>query len=350
MAISPRLCLQPILSTNGVPSNGALVYVYEPGTTTKINLFTDSGLSSGAENPMVADSGFVPLRFMATQAYKLVVTTSAGGSLSYYNGDNIDPGIPVGTGVLALVNGGTGGSTPTAARTNIEAAGSAEVADLAAEVAGLAGAIGSTERTGIATGTTDQRPASPEFGDIRANSTLTAYEAYTGAAWKKFALEDAIDNTYFAANSIAFPLQRSRTTSTATTAISASIPVDTSIPQIGEGTEIFSVSFTPRSASSVIVLDAKVRGSIPGGGTVVVAAFKDSDANAIAATYASSDAAAAASGVIHFRAEVSAASTSARTYSLRAGTSTGTFTLNNGSNNLGGLMQSDLIITEILAI
>lgn len=192
MAISPRLCLQPILDTNGVPSNGALVYVYEPGTTTKISLYTDSGLTAGAANPMVASSGFVPLRFMATQAYKLVVTTSAGASLSHYNGDNIDPGIPIGTGVLAIANGGTGAATAGAALAALGAATASEVSDLASEVSALAGAAASSEKTQIGTGTTAQRPSTPSDGQIRRNTTIPQYEGYDGSGWRKFLLETDI--------------------------------------------------------------------------------------------------------------------------------------------------------------
>ncbi len=78
--------------------------------------------------------------------------------------------------------------------------------------------------------------------------------------------------------------------------------------------------------------------------------FRTANANAIAATYQSVDAASVALSAIPLRAEVSSSSTSARTYTVRVGTSSGTFTLNNGSNNLGGLMQSDLIISEVLAV
>jgi hypothetical protein len=184
MAISPRLCLLPILDTNGVPISGAKVYIYAAGTTTPLSLYTDNTLSTGADNPIIATQGFVPLRFMATASYKIVVTTSAGAAVTGYDGDNIDPGVAIGSGALAIANGGTASTTAAAARTALAAAASTDMATAQSDISNLQTWSGYnlTTQTKVANGTTAQRPGSPTFG-IRWNSTTSRYETHDGSNW-----------------------------------------------------------------------------------------------------------------------------------------------------------------------
>lgn len=175
---------------NGVPMSGAKIYVYDVGTTTAKSLFSDKDLGVSAANPIVTDSsGRHDMRYIATGSYKVVVKTSA--DVSVYTRDNIDGRIPVGSGALAIANGGTSATTANGALAALGAATAAEVADLAADVAALAGAAASTEKTHIATGTTAQRPASPVAGDIRHNTTTTKYEGYIGGGFDNMMLESA---------------------------------------------------------------------------------------------------------------------------------------------------------------
>jgi hypothetical protein len=184
MAISPRLCLLPILDTNGNPITGAKIYIYAAGTTTPLSLYTDYTLSTGAVNPIVATQGFVPLRFMATASYKIVVTTSAGASVTGYDGDNIDPGVAVGSGALPIANGGTASTTAAAARTALAAAASTDMATAQSDISNLQTWSGYnlTTQTKLANGTTGQRPGSPTYA-IRWNSTTSRYELYDGSNW-----------------------------------------------------------------------------------------------------------------------------------------------------------------------
>jgi hypothetical protein len=175
------------VDSNGVPLNGALVYVYDVGTTTPKSVFSDTALTVSAANPIVCDAyGLHDMRYIATGSYKIVVKTSAGSTV--YTRDNIDGRVPVGSGALAIANGGTGATSAVAALTALGAATASEVADLAADVASLAGAASSSEKTQIATGTTAQRPATPADGQIRRNTTIPHYEGYDGAAstYRKF--------------------------------------------------------------------------------------------------------------------------------------------------------------------
>lgn len=184
MAVEVITSHEQICDSNGVPVSGALVYIYDVGTTTPKTVYSDPGLDPGdaASNPITCDSsGRHDVRYIATGSYKYVVKTAAGASI--YTRDEVDGRIPVGSGALAIANGGTSATTASGALAALGAATAAEVADLAADVASLAGAAASTEKTQLAVGTTAQRPASPAVGQVRWNSTTSELEAYDGSSW-----------------------------------------------------------------------------------------------------------------------------------------------------------------------
>lgn len=194
MAIAVFGPLHQFLDNSGTPLNGGTVTVQDAGTTNSRNIYTDTALSVGATNPIPLDSAGRSTQGMiytAATAYKLILKNSAGSTIR--TEDNIDPGVPVGAGFLAIANGGTGATNAATALSNLGGVSAATVADLEADVAALAGAASSTEKTSIAVGTTAQRPASPAVGDIRYNTTIGDYEAYTGSsAWSAVILaEDA---------------------------------------------------------------------------------------------------------------------------------------------------------------
>lgn len=190
MAIAVPTSLIQQFDNSGNVLNGGSVTVYEDNSTTLISLFSDDGLSSSAANPITLDSaGRHAMRYFSGQSYKLVIKNSAGTTL--VTRDDIDPGIPIGSGVLAIANGGTGASTAGAAVTALGAATQSSVDDLAADVAALAGAASSVEKTHIATGTTAQRPASPTEGDIRRNTTTGEWEAYSNT-WEELAIQTEV--------------------------------------------------------------------------------------------------------------------------------------------------------------
>lgn len=174
--------------SEGNPLDGGSVTVYQAGTTTTIQLYNDDDLAGGHEtsNPItLLSDGRHAITYFSTQAYKVLVKDSSGNTI--YTRDNIDPGVPVGTGALPIANGGTGATSAPTALSNLGAATAAELADLSTEVAALSGALASTEKTHIATGTTAQRPASPIEGDIRRNTTTARWEAYNGTSWQNLA-------------------------------------------------------------------------------------------------------------------------------------------------------------------
>jgi hypothetical protein len=181
--------------SNGDPISGAKVYVYNVGTTTLRSIYSNTGLTTAAANPIVCDSaGRHDMRYTATGSYKIVVKTST--DVTVYTRDNIDGSIPVGgSGILAIANGGTGASTAPTALANLGGVTSAEFSDLSAEVAALSGALGSSEKTHIATGTTAQRPVTPVQGDGRWNTSLGGFgelEFYDGTNWRQFSAAQPI--------------------------------------------------------------------------------------------------------------------------------------------------------------
>jgi hypothetical protein len=142
-------------------------------------------------------------------------------------------------------------------------------------------------------------------------------------------------------------------TKTASSAASAStattIPFDTSIPQNSEGANIFSVSITPRNASSIIEIEGVLYMEAANGAGVelIAALFLDNAASAIFA--ASTEAVSNGVVALPFTHEHTASTTSEHIYALRYGADTGSARLNTGSgNNLGGVMRSWLRVKERL--
>ena len=154
MAISPWTCFEQLTTDAMVPLNGGSVTVYLAGTTTPVSLFTADDLTGAAANPIVLDSaGRSAMRYMAAAKYKTLIKDSSGNPIKTH--DNIDPAVPLGTGVLAIANGGTGATTGAGAIVNLGGATSAEVAAIAATQAAFASTplITSTD-TGTAQGPT----------------------------------------------------------------------------------------------------------------------------------------------------------------------------------------------------
>src|SRR5512139_275744 len=118
MAIAVYTSLQQLSDNSGDPLNGGSVTVYQATTTTPISLYTDTGLSSSTTNPITLDAyGRHAITYFSAQAYKVLVKDSAGATI--YTRDNIDPGVPIGTGALAIANGGTGATSASAALSNL---------------------------------------------------------------------------------------------------------------------------------------------------------------------------------------------------------------------------------------
>jgi hypothetical protein len=144
-----------------------------------------------------------------------------------------------------------------------------------------------------------------------------------------------------------FVVQRVGTSVQAVTASSTNIPYDDTIPQSTEGVEVMTQAITPKSANNVLVIDVTVFSSGASISQGTCALFKDSGANAVAASACASSTSDAA--VTHkIRYAVVAGSTAATTYRVRVGQSTGNVTFNGSSSAriFGGVAASSIIITE----
>jgi hypothetical protein len=125
---------------------------------------------------------------------------------------------------------------------------------------------------------------------------------------------------------------------------------DDSIPQNTEGTEMIACAYTPKSATSKLVVDVLIPFAVSATANVVAALFRDSTANAIAAEVITMNSSGYRSQV-RLRAIVTASSTSETTFKVRMGLDSGTLTVNGsaGARLWGGVAQAGITITEIKA-
>lgn len=128
--------------------------------------------------------------------------------------------------------------------------------------------------------------------------------------------------------------------------------LDDTIPQSSEGDQYMSQAITPHSTANVIKVEHKgvYASSAGGGGTMIVALFKDSVANALGSVYqywpGANQTKLAALDVM-----LLAGTTSAVTYKIRSGLSaagTTTFNGHGGARYFAGVMASTLYVTEIM--
>ncbi len=124
------------------------------------------------------------------------------------------------------------------------------------------------------------------------------------------------------------------------------IPADDTIPQNTEGDEYMTLAITPTKSTNKLKISVVFIGSPSTGGRVTVALFQDSTVNAFAA--AISNPGATEPVTIAFTHTMVAGTTSATTFKVRAGNTSGTLTFNGdaASRQLGGVLASSTIISE----
>ena len=140
-------------------------------------------------------------------------------------------------------------------------------------------------------------------------------------------------------------LQFASDQSTNTTS-STTIPQDSTAPTISEGAEVFSISFTPTASTSSLLIQASFQlASNANAKYAVWALFEDS--TCIGAWSDQIDF--SNNGMVaSFNVVRSASSTSARTYSVRAGVTSGTIYIGDiYQNNYGGLNANYMTIQEM---
>jgi len=129
------------------------------------------------------------------------------------------------------------------------------------------------------------------------------------------------------------------------------IPYDNTIPQITEGTQFLSLAITPTSATSKLYINIVLNtanSAVTSG--VSIALFQDSTVNALAASNAVV-VAAGNTNTMSCNYFMISGTTSSTTFTVRAGSNTGTFTLNGtaGVGLMGGVASSSITITEVSA-
>lgn len=146
-------------------------------------------------------------------------------------------------------------------------------------------------------------------------------------------------------------LQSVMGTYAANTNIATVIPPDDTIPQIGEGTEIISVSLTPLSATSKFRCRFQGWGSTSlTPGSITAAIFKDSVADALTAGVVTNS---TTGYLVHIGLEVEfvPGDTAAHTVSVRVGpSSAGNMRLNGtvaGGRLYGGAAAATLVVEEV---
>lgn len=144
MAVNGAQPFIKVTDSNGEPIVGAKLHVYEAGTTTDRNIYSDSGLSAAMTNPLAGAnasnaSGDFPRFYMQPGTYKLRAVTSSDTLIWEY--DNIDTGTSAGAGALPIASGGTGATTAAAARTNLGAASASEVSELSEQIADFSASL-----------------------------------------------------------------------------------------------------------------------------------------------------------------------------------------------------------------
>lgn len=141
-------------------------------------------------------------------------------------------------------------------------------------------------------------------------------------------------------------LQQVRTNKVTLQSITSSIPNDDTKPQITEGDQVLSLAITPKSSTSVLVIEFIAMGTTSGTAFVTTALFEAANTNAIQVSVLSSSGAAWATwNLLKY---VTSGTTSAQTYSVRMGISANTLNINGfgGARFYGGSAETELIITE----
>jgi len=136
------------------------------------------------------------------------------------------------------------------------------------------------------------------------------------------------------------------TSTTGTTAI----PEDDTIPQNTEGDEYMTQAITPNNSSNTLIIQVVCHVSNATNTELAAALFQDSTANALAAGKDEPGAGGTMQGIV-FTHKMTAGTTSATTFKVRAGGAAGTTTFNGegGNRRFGGVLASSITIWEIKA-
>jgi hypothetical protein len=162
-SLSPTPKLQ-FFGTDGLPLVGGKLYTYAAGTTTPLATYVDATGTTQNTNPVILDSnGECDVWLSNTLNYKYVLKTPE--DVTMYTVDYIS--VPL-TATSFATPPPIGDLTP-----NVGTFTNLNVVDLLT--------LEGTGASILNVGTTTERPAAPEAGMVRYNSTTTKFEGYNGS-------------------------------------------------------------------------------------------------------------------------------------------------------------------------
>jgi hypothetical protein len=132
--------------------------------------------------------------------------------------------------------------------------------------------------------------------------------------------------------------------------LTVAIPLDDTIPQVTEGTQILSVSITPKSTTNKVRVRFQGQVIANGALNLIGALFLNGGANAVRTAYTTNAGSGGFATELVLEYEHTPGATSAQTYTLRVGSHTGAAIRLNGSHTgryFGGTSAATLIAEEI---
>lgn len=352
---------------SGLPLASGKLYTYVPGTTTNKATYPTMAdavaLTNANANPVVLDSrGEAVVVIVGTTKLVLKdssdaviwtvdnVTDTASGNLLDSNGNTVLAFSATTNAVneITIANAATGGN-PTVSATGDDANPGI---DLQAKGTGTVNLLG-TSSTSAELRLFEDTDNGTNYVGIKCPASVSSSTTYTlpaadGSSGNVLAT-DSSGTLSWVSNSTDKVMQVVYGSTTTYTSSAATIPYDDTIPQNTEGAEILTVSITPTNASNILYLEGMFQIAASGGSShIAVALFQDSTAGALACSYhyTISTNVLLLIPLVH---KMTAGTTSATTFKVRVGASSGSVYVNGGSSGRrgGGAVLCSLKITEV---
>ncbi len=356
LATTSQIPSTPISLANGgtgaslTASNGGIFYS---------NATTGAILSGTATANQVLLSGASTTPAWSTATYPATTTIN---QLLYSSSANVIAGLTTGNnGALITSAGGIpsiSSTLPNAVQTNITATGALAAGSLATGFTAVTVPLGGTGLTSCAQGDLFYGSASNTISALAKNTSATRYLSNTGTtnnpAWAQIDLSNGVTGILPVANggtavAASDPvIQRVSTTVSTSATGTTTIPFDNTIPQNTEGDQYMSLAITPKNTANILVIDVNIIVANSAAVQISVALFQDSTAGALSATSQGSNSTNYTNN-IRFRHSMTAGTTSATTFKVRAGPATAgtiTFNGNSGTQIFNGVAASGITITE----